>query len=265
MGEIWYSRNSREQPKSIQNPYSTGGMDMRGLLIISLLLVSACTDSIKDERVNASSGPTTPGAATSEGDADAQADDGGNQIPAAGGNPNPTLATLLPVAYTQDLEPMVSKLCTAACHKGAGTTGTPLLNSFELLKTAAKGAVAAIDAGRMPLGLAKLGDADKLLLAQLSVSLKNWAKDGSFADDISDYKITYDGFVSNVAKGLCIGCHSGDAPKAGLRLTTQEEWKAAMPKILTKVGNNAMPPKIDAVQGPRLLKFLTEWQSKGFP
>jgi hypothetical protein len=191
-------------------------------------------------------------------------DKSGDALPAAG-DPNPALAQYLPVSYTDDLEPMVKKLCTASCHQGPPTQGPFAMNTLEDLKAVQARAATAIDAGSMPPNQAQLSASDKKILAQLSISLKNWAKNETFAESIAEFKITYDPAVNAVATALCIKCHQGDTAPMGLQLTTQEQWKAAMPRILQAVGNGRMPPNIDDVQAPRLTKFLKAWETLGFP
>lgn len=225
-------------------------------LMMACALISACTPAnVSDNRVM--SDGKSNGVIASPGDsADAKP---------TGGDPNPALANFLPVAYSDDVEPLMQRLCTAACHTGAPAPGPAVLNSAESLKAALTQATGAIDGGRMPQNQADLNAIDKKFLNQLSISLKNWSKNENYATAISDFTITYVPAVNALSNALCLSCHSGDQAKAGLRLETQDQWKTAMPRILKAVEAGRMPPRIDEVQGPRLLKYLNAWQSQGFP
>lgn len=233
-------------------------------LVMACALASACTPAnVSDNRVMSDGKPNNITAASGD-NADALPGNRPAPKPAAG-DPNPALATFLPVAFAEDLEPPMQKLCTAACHQGPPTPGPVALNTAETLKAALGPAAAAIDAGNMPPNLAELNASDKKILSQLSVSLKNWSKNGAYANALADFTITYTPAVNAVSTALCLSCHQGDQPSGGLRLETQEQWKTAMPRILRAIEAGSMPPRIDEVQGPRLVKFLSTWQNQGFP
>ncbi|HYX36633.1 MAG TPA: c-type cytochrome domain-containing protein [Oligoflexus sp.] len=233
-------------------------------LIIAWTLVSACTPvNVSDNRVM-SDGKSNGAIGVSTGNGDATPSPGTNPKPAPG-DPNPALASFLPVAYTDELEPMMQRLCTESCHQGAPTPGPMALNTSDALKAARAGASAAIDAGRMPPNQASLSATDKKFLSQLSVSLKNWSKNEAYAQTLGEFKITYTPAVVALSTALCVTCHQGDQPSGGLRLDSQDQWKIAMPRILSAIEAGRMPPRVDEVQGPRLIKFLSTWQDQGFP
>ncbi|WP_245676868.1 c-type cytochrome domain-containing protein [Oligoflexus tunisiensis] len=226
-------------------------------MIVACILLGACTANVDDTRVNADGKPNNIMT-------------GSDANPAPGsianaGNPNPALADFIPVGYTDELQPMVQQLCTGSCHTGAPAPGPVTLNTAETLKAAATQAAAAITSGKMPPNAADKSEADKKLLAQLAISLTNWGRNEAYANALSDFTITWTPAVSGLANALCISCHKGDQPPAGLRLETQDQWKTAMPRILQAVENRKMPPKVDEVQGPRLLRYLRAWQDQGFP
>jgi hypothetical protein len=234
------------------------------IFILATALITACTPAnVSDNRVMSEGRPNNPIVLDN---ADAQPkNDSPASDPANAGNPNPALANFLPVAYSDDLQPMVQKLCTESCHSGAPAPGPLLLNTADSLKTSLEQATNAVNSGSMPPNQAELNAADKRLHTQLGISLKNWSRNEAYAASLADFKISYTPAIAALNSALCLSCHSGAQPSAGLRLETQEQWKTAMPKILSAVGNGSMPPKIDDVQGPRLLKFLNAWQDQGFP
>lgn len=234
---------------------------MRILIPIAAIFIACTPVNVSDNRVM-SDGKSNAVVAEN---ADANPSPGSNPGKPAAGNPNPALANFLPVAYTDELEPMMQRLCTAACHTGAPAPGPQVLNTAEALKAALGPATNAVTSGSMPPNRGELNAADQKILAQLGVSLKNWSKNEAYATTLSDFKITYTPAISALNTALCLSCHSGDQPSGGLRLETQEQWKTAMPQILRAVGSGSMPPRIDEVQGPRLVKFLTSWQDQDFP
>jgi hypothetical protein len=234
------------------------------IFLLAAALIPACTPvNVSDNRVMSDGRPNN---AIVRDTADAQPKDGPRTgDPATAGNPNPALAEFLPVAYVDDLEPMLQKLCTASCHSGEPAPGPLLLNTADGVKASLDQAIAAITSGSMPPNQAELNAADKKLLAQLAVSLKNWSRNEAYAASLADFKISYTPAITALNNALCLSCHSGAQASGGLRLETQEQWKTAMPQILSAVGSGSMPPKIDEVQGPRLVKFLSTWQNQGFP
>ncbi len=236
------------------------------ILFLAAIIFAACKPSnVSDNRVMSSG--SSNNAVGSSGDAQPSPSPGTGQNPAkpAAGDPNPALANFLPVAYTDEVEPMMQKLCTASCHTGAPAPGPQILNTAEALKAALGPATNAVTSGSMPPNLADLNAADKKILTQLGVSLKNWSKNEAYATSLSDFKISYTPAINALNTALCLSCHSGNQPSGGLRLETQEQWKTAMPQILRAIGSRSMPPRIDDVQGPRLVKFLNAWQDQGFP
>lgn len=237
---------------------------MRILVLVAILTLSCTPVNVSDNRVMSDG---KPNAVIADADAKPNPTSPGGTTPSkpTAGDPNPALATFLPVAYTDDLQPMMQDYCTTACHTGAPAPGPMALNTPDTLKASLAGAISAVTGGTMPPNLAELSAADKKQLAQLGVSLKNWSKNDAYALNLADFKITYSPAVTAVSTALCLNCHSGDQPSGGLRLETQEQWKTAMPQILRAIGSKSMPPRIDDVQAPRLVKFLSTWQNQGFP
>lgn len=234
---------------------------MRILMLAAMFLASCTPVNVSDNRVMSDGRPN----AVVADNADAKPAPGSKPDKADAGDPNPALANFLPVAYTDDVEPMMERLCTASCHSGAPAPGPQILNTADALKAALGPATNAVTSGSMPQNQADLNAIDKKFLAQLGISLKNWSKNDAYAASLSDFKITYAPAINALNTALCISCHSGDQASGGVRLETQEQWKTAMPQILRAIGNGSMPPRIDEVQGPRLVKFLSTWQSQGFP
>lgn len=237
---------------------------MRILVLATAMALSCTPVNVSDNRVMSDG---KPNAVIAEADARPSPSQPGGTTPGkpAAGDPNPALANFLPVAYAEDLEPLMQNYCTTACHTGAPAPGPMALNTADALKASLAGATTAVSGGTMPPNLAELNDLDKKRLAQLAISLKNWSKNEAYALNLADFKITYTPAVTAVSTALCLNCHSGDQPSAGLRLETQEQWKTAMPQILRAIGSRSMPPRIDDVQAPRLVKFLSTWQDQGFP
>jgi len=54
---------------------------------------------------------------------------------------------------------------------------------------------------------------------------------------------TYEGDIKPTLDQFCVSCHSGDAPKAGLDLSTLENVKAKMQGIVVNIKGKQMPPK----------------------
>lgn len=237
---------------------------MRILVLVAAMTASCTPVNVSDNRVMSDG---KPNAVIAEADANPSPSQPGgtNTGKPAAGDPNPALANFLPVAYTDDLEPLMQNYCTTACHTGAPAPGPMALNSAETLKASLAAATAAVNGSTMPPNLADLNALDKKRLAQLAISLKNWSRNDAYAQNLADFKITYTPAITALNTALCVNCHSGDQPSGGLRLETQEQWKTAMPQILRAVGSRSMPPRIDDVQGPRLVKFLSTWQNQGFP
>ncbi|HET9237513.1 MAG TPA: hypothetical protein VFO10_09700 [Oligoflexus sp.] len=237
---------------------------MRILVLAAFLALSCTPANVSDNRVMSDG---KPNAVVTEADANPSPSQspGTNTGKPTAGDPNPALASFLPVAYTEDLEPLLQNYCTTACHTGAPAPGPMALNTADTLKASLAAATTAVSGGTMPPNLAELNALDKKRLAQLAISLKNWSRNDAYALNLADFKITYTPAVTAVSTALCVNCHAGDQPSGGLRLETQDQWKTAMPQILRAIGSRSMPPRIDEVQAPRLVKFLSTWQNQGFP